>query len=167
MAIGPREELRVLFRIFDTEGQGSIDARELKSAFRALGIPASVDQIRQMMAGLGHDINDVITYEEFCALAEGRLPKADSRDAILQTFELLGGGNDRGYIDFRQLKLVRLHLNNKWWLEACQELGENIPDSELQLMIQEADRNKDGLVDFEDFMIIMRRKYDPLGFDSD
>ena len=36
------EEIREAFNLFDTDGKGSIDIRELKAAFRALGFQVRV-----------------------------------------------------------------------------------------------------------------------------
>ena len=49
------------------------------------------------------------------------------------------------YIDSEELRLLMT------------ELGENPTDEEVQEMIKEADLNKDGLVDFEEFCIMMKK----------
>ena len=40
------------------------------------------------------------------------------------------------------------------------ELGESIPDDELREMVEEADRDQDGFVVFEDFYRIMKKPSD-------
>ena len=40
------------------------------------------------------------------------------------------------------------------------ELGESIPDDELREMVEEADRDQDGFVVFEDFYRIMKKPGD-------
>jgi len=40
------------------------------------------------------------------------------------------------------------------------ELGESIPDDELREMVDEADRDQDGFVVFEDFYRIMKKPSD-------
>ena len=37
------EEIREAFNLFDTDGKGTIDIRELKAAFRALGFQVRLD----------------------------------------------------------------------------------------------------------------------------
>lgn len=44
-----REEIKEAFQLFDTEGKGSIDIKELKAAFRALGFQVKKAEIKQMM----------------------------------------------------------------------------------------------------------------------
>jgi Ca2+-binding EF-hand superfamily protein len=38
------------------------------------------------------------------------------------------------------------------------EYGEKLSDEELKLMFEETDMNKDGKVDFEDFVLMMMAK---------
>ncbi len=53
-----------------------------------------------------------------------------------------------GKVSFRDLKRV------------VTELGEGISDEEMREMIEEADRDGDGYVVFDDFFRIMKRKSD-------
>lgn len=51
-----------------------------------------------------------------------------------------------GKVSFRNLKRV------------SQEIGETLTDEELQEMIDEADRDGDGLIDTDEFYRVMRQK---------
>ena len=53
-----------------------------------------------------------------------------------------------GAISFRNLKRV------------ANELGENLTDEELQEMIEEADRNGDGMIDEDEFFRVMKKRGD-------
>eukprot|EP01055_Gregarina_sp_Pseudo9_P005914 Gregarina_sp_Pseudo_9__5913@NODE_93_length_4340_cov_42_102767_g85_i0_p5_GENE_NODE_93_length_4340_cov_42_102767_g85_i0NODE_93_length_4340_cov_42_102767_g85_i0_p5_ORF_typecomplete_len181_score12_46EFhand_7/PF13499_6/4_3e09EFhand_7/PF13499_6/3_2e12EFhand_8/PF13833_6/0_0027EFhand_8/PF13833_6/2_2e06EFhand_8/PF13833_6/2_5e10EFhand_11/PF08976_11/1_7e06EFhand_11/PF08976_11/0_00043EFhand_1/PF00036_32/1_4e03EFhand_1/PF00036_32/0_19EFhand_1/PF00036_32/7_7EFhand_1/PF00036_32/1_6e07EFhand_6/PF13405_6/3e05EFh len=149
-----RDELAILFKIFDTEDLGTIDVREFKAALRALGLHVNTEDVQQMLLTVHRTSKDGITFEEFCTLAESRMPDRLSRDSLYQTFELFGG-SQTGHLDLQSLKI------------ACEELGEDIPERELEQMIQHADQDGDGLVTFEDFERVMRRKYDPFASDSE
>eukprot|EP01054_Gregarina_sp_Poly1_P006081 Gregarina_sp_Poly_1__6080@NODE_3208_length_1275_cov_192_716060_g2038_i0_p1_GENE_NODE_3208_length_1275_cov_192_716060_g2038_i0NODE_3208_length_1275_cov_192_716060_g2038_i0_p1_ORF_typecomplete_len179_score25_62EFhand_7/PF13499_6/1_1e08EFhand_7/PF13499_6/4_2e12EFhand_8/PF13833_6/0_00044EFhand_8/PF13833_6/1_6e05EFhand_8/PF13833_6/9_3e11EFhand_11/PF08976_11/9_2e07EFhand_11/PF08976_11/9_9e05EFhand_1/PF00036_32/2e03EFhand_1/PF00036_32/0_13EFhand_1/PF00036_32/56EFhand_1/PF00036_32/1_9e02EFhand_1/PF00036 len=149
-----RDELGILFKIFDTEDMGTIDIREFKAALRALGLHVTSEDVQQMLLSVHRTAKDGITFDDFCALAESRMPERLSRESLYQTFELFGGCQN-GYLDINNLKV------------ACEELGEDISDGELRQMIAYADQDGDGLVTFEDFERIMHRKYDPFGSDSD
>eukprot|EP01057_Protomagalhaensia_wolfi_P001010 Protomagalhaensia_wolfi_Nauph_80__1009@NODE_1584_length_1455_cov_156_482345_g1228_i0_p1_GENE_NODE_1584_length_1455_cov_156_482345_g1228_i0NODE_1584_length_1455_cov_156_482345_g1228_i0_p1_ORF_typecomplete_len155_score22_14EFhand_8/PF13833_6/6_5EFhand_8/PF13833_6/2_5e05EFhand_8/PF13833_6/7_8e11EFhand_7/PF13499_6/1_6e06EFhand_7/PF13499_6/5_4e09EFhand_6/PF13405_6/2_4e05EFhand_6/PF13405_6/16EFhand_6/PF13405_6/0_0013EFhand_1/PF00036_32/8_3e02EFhand_1/PF00036_32/0_9EFhand_1/PF00036_32/4_7e03EFhand_1/PF len=141
-----RDELAVLFKIFDTEEVGSIDKRELKAALRALGLHVTIEDLQQILRG------DRISFEDFCLVAESRLPERLSTESLMQTFELLAGGQS---LDLQGLRA------------ACDELGEEIPDEELAQMISHADQDGDGIVTFDDFQRIIKRKYDPFASDSE
>ncbi|CEL92930.1 unnamed protein product [Vitrella brassicaformis CCMP3155] len=150
------EEVREAFNLFDTDHTGAIDARELKAAMRALGFDVKKEQVRKILAEIGKDPTAAINYEEFQEIMSGRMGEKDSREEIMKVFKLFDD-DDTGKISFRNLKRV------------AAELGETLTDEELQEMIDEADRDGDGLINPDEFYRVMRRRGDdPLDdFDSD
>ncbi|KAG9129882.1 hypothetical protein Leryth_007036 [Lithospermum erythrorhizon] len=50
-----RQEIREAFELFDTDGSGSIDAKELNVAMRALGFEMSEEEISNMIADVDKD----------------------------------------------------------------------------------------------------------------
>ncbi len=68
----------------------------------------------------------------------------DPQEEILKAFRLFTSDNPAG-ITFKDLKRV------------SRELGEKMSDEELQEMIDEADRNGDGVVDETEFLRIMKK----------
>lgn len=143
----PKEHLRSLFNVFDVERTGSVDSRELKAALRALGVAATAEQVKQLIAANPRTTHNAIAFEDFCAIVESRLPMRDSEEALRQTFTLLGGG-ETGYLSLGHLR------------QACDEVSEKISDVELQQMISAADRDGDGYVSFPEFARIMRQRLD-------
>mmetsp|Transcript_42024 Transcript_42024/g.69211 ORF Transcript_42024/g.69211 Transcript_42024/m.69211 type:complete len:102 (-) Transcript_42024:98-403(-) len=80
----------------------------------------------------------------------GRICKADSREDVDKIFKLFDE-DSTGYITLRNLKKI------------CQELGEDIPDEELKEMLEEADKDGDGVVSSDDFWNMMKKRTgDPL-----
>mmetsp|Transcript_50318 Transcript_50318/g.110053 ORF Transcript_50318/g.110053 Transcript_50318/m.110053 type:complete len:183 (+) Transcript_50318:56-604(+) len=150
------EELREAFNLFDTDHTGSIDARELKAAMRALGFEVKKDDVRRMMADIGKDPSAPISFDDFQEIMSSRMGEKDSREEIMKIFSLFDEDNT-GKISFRALKRI------------TQELGESLTDEDLQEMIDEADRDGDGLINSEDFYRVMRKRgNNPLDdFDSD
>ena len=121
------EEIREAFNLFDTDSSGSIDAKELKAAMRALGFQVKKAEIRQMISDIDKDASGSIEFDEFVEMMTGKMGERDSREEIMKVFELFDDDNS-GKISFRNLKRV------------ANELGENLTDEELQEMIDEADR---------------------------
>ena len=97
-----------------------------------------------------------LTFEDFLRVVPPRLRDKSSREEILKVFRLFDEDNT-GRISFKNLRKI------------AAEVGEHISDEELHEMISEADRTGDGLITFEDFYRVMRKRADdPLGeFDSD
>ena len=79
----------------------------------------------------------------------------DAREEIMKVFALFDDDNTGG-ISYKNLKRV------------ATELGENLTDEELQEMIDEADRDGDGVINEEEFYRVMRKRENPLDeIDSD
>merc|ERR1712146_707898 len=126
------QEIREAFDLFDTDGSGTIDAKELKVAMRALGLDAKKDEIRRMINDIDNG-SGTIDFNEFLNMMTARMGDRDSREEIIKVFRLFDD-DETGKISFKNLKRV------------AQELGENMTDEELQEMIDEADRDGDGEV---------------------
>jgi len=139
------EELREAFNLFDTEHSGNIDARELKAALRALGFEVKKEDVRRMLADVGKDPSQPIDFNDFKDMMNGRMPDKNSRSEIDKVFALFDE-DETGKISFRNLKRI------------AQELGENLTDEELQEMIEEADKDGDGLVNPDEFYRVMRKR---------
>ena len=80
----------------------------------------------------------------------------NSREEIMKIFRLFDD-DDTGKISIKNLRRV------------AAELGESIPDDELQALISEADKTGDGLISQDEFYRVMKKDLnDPLAeFDSD
>ncbi|ETE69934.1 Centrin-1, partial [Ophiophagus hannah] len=153
-----KQEIREAFDLFDTEGCGSIDVKELKYvldvykllafilqvAMRALGFEPKKEEIKKMIADTGKDESSTINFEDFLAIMTTKMNEKDSKEEILKAFRLFDD-DGTGKISFKNLKRV------------SKELGENLTDEELQEMIDEADRDGDGEINEEEFLKIMKK----------
>ena len=50
-----KQEIKEAFDLFDTDGSGSIDAKELKVAMRALGFEPKKEEIQKMISDVDDD----------------------------------------------------------------------------------------------------------------
>ena len=140
-------EVKEAFNVFDSEQSGSLDARELKAALKALTINISKDEIRQIYADFGKDIREKINQEEFFEIVTPRLPDRHTKDYIKMIFKYFDlDNNDK--ISIRNLKKI------------SQEIGESLSDEELKEILEEADRDNDGYIGFDDFYRIMKKRGD-------
>lgn len=147
------EELREVFTLFDVSQTNSIDAREFKAALRALGFDVKKEHIVAIMSEAGKDITETINFDEFCNMMVGRMPDKSAKEEVHKLFRLFDE-DSTGKISFRNLKKI------------AAEVGENLTDDEIQEMIDEADRDGDGAVSFDEFYRVMRYRNNPLD-DSD
>jgi Ca2+-binding EF-hand superfamily protein len=61
----PEKELRDAFAVFDTDGSGSIDRKELKRLMKKLGQALSEAELDAMMSEVDTDGDGEISFEEF------------------------------------------------------------------------------------------------------
>eukprot|EP00500_Bicosoecida_sp_ms1_P001989 CAMPEP_0203812618 /NCGR_PEP_ID=MMETSP0115-20131106/4249_1 /ASSEMBLY_ACC=CAM_ASM_000227 /TAXON_ID=33651 /ORGANISM="Bicosoecid sp, Strain ms1" /LENGTH=220 /DNA_ID=CAMNT_0050721467 /DNA_START=40 /DNA_END=700 /DNA_ORIENTATION=- len=139
-----KQEIREAFDLFDTDGSGTIDAKELKVAMRALGFEPKKEEIKKMISDIDKDGSGTIDFQEFLEMMTAKMSEKDSREEILKAFRLFDD-DETGKISFRNLKRV------------AKELGENMTDEELAEMIEEADRDGDGEINEEEFLRIMKK----------
>jgi centrin-1 len=139
-----KQEIREAFDLFDTDGSGTIDAKELKVAMRALGFEPKKEEVKKMIADVDADGTGCIGFEDFLSLMTQKMMERDPREEMMKAFRLFDD-DETGKISFKNLKRV------------AKELGESITDEELQEMIDEADRDGDGEVSVEEFLRIMKK----------
>ncbi|XP_044285004.1 caltractin isoform X1 [Varanus komodoensis] len=178
-----KQEIREAFDLFDTDGSGSIDVKELKVAMRALGFEPKKEEIRTMIADIGKEGSSTIDFEDFLTMMTKKMSEKDSKEEIMKAFRLFDD-DGTGKISFKNLKRV------------SKELGENLTDEELQVanwdirhisagrpfhslgaptekvesklqkiisrrpwqeMIDEADRDGDGEINEQEFLRIMKK----------
>ena len=63
-----RQEIKEAFDLFDTEGSGRIDAKELKVAMRALGFEPKKEDVKRMIAEVDKEGSGVIEFQDFLDL---------------------------------------------------------------------------------------------------
>lgn len=139
-----RQEIKEAFDLFDTDGSGSIDSKELKVAMRALGFEPRKEEVKRMISEMDKDGSGTIEYPEFEEMMASKMAERDPREEILKAFKLFDDDNT-GKISFKNLKRV------------ARELGETMTDEELMEMIEEADRDGDGEINQEEFLRIMKK----------
>lgn len=142
-----KAEIKEAFDLFDTDGTGTIEAKELKVALRALGFEPKKEELKKLVSDLDKSGSShgqgMLDFNEFLEIMTAKMSEKDSKEQILKAFQLFKGPT--GKISFEDLKAV------------ARELGENMSDEELQEMIREADKDDDGEVSEEEFMRIIRR----------
>ncbi|KAG8553249.1 hypothetical protein GDO81_003335 [Engystomops pustulosus] len=139
-----KQEIREAFELFDTDGSGTIDVKELKVAMRALGFEPKKEEIKKMIADIDKEGTGKIGFSDFLSAMTQKMAEKDSKEEIMKAFRLFDD-DETGKISFKNLKRV------------AKELGENLTDEELQEMIDEADRDGDGEVNEQEFLRIMKK----------
>ena len=77
-------ELKEAFDLFDADGSGEIDFRELKAAFKALGFQVPKEELKKMFDAVDTDGSGQIEFPEFLQMMTGKMSAPSQR--------LRGGG---------------------------------------------------------------------------
>ena len=152
-AEGPRFEfnerqlldIREAFDLFDVDGIGKINTKELKVAIRAMGFEPKKEEIRSMLAEVDGGKNGKLSYEEFVKLIAMKVSERDTSQDLVKSFRLF---DERG----------KGRLNFETLLNVARDLGEELTEEQVQEMIDEADLNEDGDVDEEEFLKMLKRE---------
>ena len=64
-----KAKLKTIFELFDTDGSGKIDAKEMMEMMESMGIVASEKAVIDMIRAVDTDGNDEIDFEELCTIA--------------------------------------------------------------------------------------------------
>lgn len=135
-------ELKAIFDLFDSHGQGSIEVKELERSLLDLDLVSSATY--QTIAKM-QECGDTLTFEEFVNLmAESTKWDFKSFDGCRKLFEALD--TDKTGI-----------LSVETLMRVAEELGERLGCEEAAEIIKRADFDEDGLVNLDDFYRIMRR----------
>ena len=145
------DEIKQAFDLFDTNGTGKIDPKELKAAMQSLGFDSKNPTIAQLIADLDtpeSERNGGITFDDFVDAINDKLGDKESKEGIRRIFDLFIDDPNADTITLSSLKKI------------SKELGENMSDEELKDMLERASKNGVELT-FEEFYDIMTKKSFP------
>ena len=73
-----KQEIREAFDLFDTDGSGTIDAKELKVAMRALGFEPKKEEVKKMIADIDKDNSGTIDFNEFLDMMTAKMVRPNT-----------------------------------------------------------------------------------------
>jgi Ca2+-binding EF-hand superfamily protein len=145
------DEIRQAFELFDTNGTGRIDPKELKAAMQSLGFDTKNPVIYQLIADLDTPENAKkggIDFNTFVEAINDKLGDRSSRDGVKRIFQLFIDDPSQDTITLSSLKRI------------AKELGEQMSADELRDMLERASSNGQEL-SFDEFYEIMTKRSFP------
>ncbi len=145
------DEIKQAFDLFDTNGTGQIDPKELKAAMQSLGFDSKNPTIFQLIADLDTPEaakNGGIDFDNFVEAINNKLGDKESKEGIRRIFDLFIDDPNSDTITLNSLKKI------------ARELGENMTAEELKDMLERASSNGTELT-FDEFYEIMTKKSFP------
>lgn len=137
------EALRRAFSIYDLNGDGQIDATELKSVMWRLGCKPSDAEVREMIKKVDFDNSGTLSFPEFIALMVQKKRNAETDSHLRIAFQFFDRNGD-GYISPDELRSV------------LQKHGKNITQHETETLLRSVDMDHDGKLNYEEFLSLLR-----------
>jgi len=136
--------LRETFMALDKNGDGQLNAAEMKEGIAKAGLKDIPTDLQQILEDVDADGSGVIDYTEFLAATLDRRAylKEDVCWAAFRLFDKNGDGN----ISQEELKQV---LNNE-------DVNDIAGAKVIAELMKDVDSNGDGMIDFQEFMEMMK-----------
>ncbi|CAG9802101.1 unnamed protein product [Chironomus riparius] len=135
-------EFKEVFMLFDKDEDGSITMAELAVVMRSLGQRPTETELRNMVNDVDQNDNGMIEFNEFLQMMSKKMREGDSEDELKEAFKCFDKNND-GLISSSELRRVMTNL------------GEKLTEEEVDDMIKEADMDGDGMVNYDEFVMIL------------
>ncbi len=149
-------QIHEIFKLFDTDGGGTIDRLELSIAMHALGFKRVCAKGLGQQRGFGDDYSnahgsDAITLEDFTALMKGEINERDHLEDLRAIFSALEKENSPSDPRPGLVTLEKLQ-------RACSKFHLQLTEKELILMIDSAqvEVNRDRGISEDEFLKVMR-----------
>ncbi|KAL9058245.1 MAG: hypothetical protein Q9162_001844 [Coniocarpon cinnabarinum] len=135
------DDFRKVFTLFDKDGSGTIDAKELGTVMRSLSLDPTEEELHDLVREADRDGNGSIDFNGRSAPAVQPVSFEEEMRQAFKVFDKDGSGT----------------LSKAEVREVMRSLGENITEEELDEMMREVDLDKSGTIDFKEFMQLMSR----------
>ena len=138
-------EFKDAFSLFDKNGDGKITTKELGTVMRSLGSNPTEAELQDLISEVDTDRSGTIDFPEFLTVMAGTMNNSYNEKEIREAFRAIDRDGN-GFISVAELR----HTMTK--------LDEKISDEEVDEIIKEADLDKDGQVNYEEFLTLMMSK---------
>lgn len=149
------EEYREAFNLFDKDGSGSISPDEFIKVLKNLGQKVTRDEAAKICADLDQDGSGSVEFEEFVSYMkkikiqqEAEEAQENIEDEVIRAFRTFDKNQD-GTISLDEFRYILCKLgdeHNRFTQDECDEI------------FKEADLDKDGQLDYKEFVNYWRNK---------
>jgi len=139
------QEYRDIFSFFDRDGGGTITTVELGQVMRTFGWTPTEGELQELISEIDQDGNGCISFNEFVWLMTREIHDADIEEEIREAFRVFDR-EGHGFITASDLTTV------------LQTLGDKLSTAETEELINEADIDGDGNVNYEEFVTMLFKR---------
>jgi len=132
-------EFTEAFALFDKDGDLTISAEELGTVMKSLGQKPTPAEVRQMIADVDENGDGTIDFDEFTVLMQMQMTVTDNTENLTSAFKVFDADGS-GSITRDELHKVMTTL------------GDPLTDAEVQEMMNNADKDGSGTIDYAEFV---------------
>ena len=136
------KELREAFSLFDSDGDGAIDSSELGNVMKSLGRKLTTRQLKEIIHSADLDNNGTIEFQELVTIMEENTVRGSFLDEMRKAFGHFDKDGN-GFISPQELR------------QAMERMKIKMGKVEFLLMLKRVDTDKDGQVNFKEFVSMM------------
>lgn len=133
------------FSLFDKDGNGKVNAKELGVVMRSLGQRLTEEELEGMIKEADTDGSGTVDFNEFIGLMALKKLSREEEEELKAAFRVFDK-NDDGHISAEELRRVMHNLSQK------------LSDKEVAEMMKEADVDNSGGIDYHEFVNVIMSK---------
>ena len=137
-----RKDLQDIFDQFDKDKDGKISGKELANAMFSMGQNPTDDEINEMMREVDLNQDGKIDFDEFMILMTKSSPETQAEEEVINAFRVFDKEGN-GLIASSELKHIMMTI------------GDKMTEEEADEMVNEADIDEDGMINYEEFVRMM------------
>ena len=131
--------------MFDRDKDGHINEKEIGNVMRSLGHDPTDIDLKDFLAEFDKNNKGVLNFDEFQLLMSRKVRDADTEEELIEAFRVFDKEGN-GLISSSELRHIMTTL------------GEKLTEEEVDEMMNEADYNGDGFINYQDFVRLMLAK---------
>ncbi len=131
-------ELKEAFAIFDKDGNKELSVKELEEIMNRMGQYPSKYELKDLIREVSLS-PDNINEDEFIKLINSKVYDIDTQNELVEAFKLFDA-NGTGLIPIHKLR------------DEMITVGEKLPADDLKQILNEADFDKDGYINYEELI---------------
>lgn len=140
-----RAEASLQFLLLDQDSDGRISSSELAAYLRTVGLFPTSAEVQGYLSMVDPESSGFITKEKALELVESLYDKRTTREEVHEAFRVLDDDAD-GYITTVQLRYILM------------QLGSRISQAETDEIIDDVEKDEDGLINIDDLINMMMSK---------
>ena len=135
-----------VFMLFDRDEDGVLSFAELTVVMKSLGQRPTEEELLLMVREVSEDfLYDTIEFNEFLQMMSKQQGQPYTTNALAKSFKFFDEDKD-GFMGLDELKHV------------VTSLGDKMSNNEVKEMLEEADKEKDGIINYNEFSSDISRK---------